>query len=108
MPIRARCKFYRKKDPRKGVWEQVVLYVKAQDREALRDYNNKEIVLYTEDEISTVDKNSSNVSTVEKELLDALVRLFIKAYSDKTIAQKLARMPEADKVLSLLEKIEVS
>ena len=100
MPIRVKVKFYVKKDPRKGEWTQVILYPRKEDREKLREYNGKEVFLFFENEIPTVESDQ-----IKKDLLDALVKFFISAFKKRDLTKKLIKLPEANNVMKLLEGV---
>jgi len=94
--IRGTVKFY-VKEGKKGTWEQAIIYVRAEDRGKLEKYRDKEITLYLEPGTSTVEP------TVDKRLLDLLVKLFTKAFTDKKIANRLIEFEETEEILKILE-----
>jgi len=85
------------KEGKKGTWEQTVIYVRAEDRGKLEKFRDKEITLYLEPVNSTVEP------TVDRKLLDLLVKLFTKAFTDKTIAKRLIEFEETEEILKILE-----
>jgi len=89
--IRVKVRFYKKKSPTKGEWEQVVLYVRAEDKEKLKQFDRQEITLYL-----------SEGADKKQELLNALLDLFIAAYSKTELKKELNSLPQAKKVLELL------
>jgi len=94
MQIRGTVRFYRKNHPKKGSWEQVVIYIRGEDKDKLRSYDKKEITLYL--------SNGKQFDEKKETLLNALLDLFIAAYSKPELKAELNRFPEAKKVLSLL------
>jgi len=92
--IKGTVKFYIKQG-KKGEWEQCLIYVRAEDREKLRKFKDKEITLYL--------NSGSTGSTVERELLNLLVKLFTKAFSNQKIAKELLKETETEQILKLLE-----
>ena len=67
--------------------------------------NSRAIILTPEESLDFINVSTSKQDSLAKELLDTLVRLFIKAYKNPEIAPILKAMPETAKVLQLIKLI---
>ena len=87
-----RFKIHKKRDKKRGLeWEQGVIYLTKESLEKIRELDGKVLKL------SIGEENTAN-----KELLNLLVSLFIKAFQNSKIAKELKKFEETYKILNLL------